>query len=101
MIITKDVHFCSQLAGTAGRNPNETCCLANVLKMSNIEHFPACGTLHVRERENLRTFPEADFIRAMSYLWCSARWKDATRGEVDGVFDLLTPGEHSRSHRAA
>jgi hypothetical protein len=26
----------------------------------------------------------------MSYLWCSARWKDTTRGEVDGVFGLRT-----------
>ncbi len=26
--------------------PNETCRLANVLKMSNIEHFSSCGTLH-------------------------------------------------------
>jgi hypothetical protein len=26
--------------------PNETCRLANVLKMSIIEHFPSCGTLH-------------------------------------------------------
>jgi hypothetical protein len=28
------------------RTPNETCRVANVLKMSNIEHFPACGKLH-------------------------------------------------------
>jgi hypothetical protein len=40
MVIVKDVHFCSQLLKTAGA-PNETCRLANVLKMSNIEHFPA------------------------------------------------------------
>jgi hypothetical protein len=40
MVITKDVHFCSELVKTAG-GPNETCRWANVLKMSNIGHFPA------------------------------------------------------------
>ena len=28
------------------RDPSKTCCLAKLLKMSNIEHFPDCGTLH-------------------------------------------------------
>jgi hypothetical protein len=27
-------------------DPNETCRVANVLKMSNMEHFSSCGTLH-------------------------------------------------------
>jgi hypothetical protein len=40
MVITKDVHFCSELA-KALAEPNENCRLDNVLKMSNLEHFPA------------------------------------------------------------
>src|ERR1700686_3745097 len=36
-VITNDVHFCSEVVKTAG--PNEPCRLANVLKMSNIEHL--------------------------------------------------------------
>jgi len=40
MVIAKDVHFRSELLKTAGTS-NETCRMANVLKMSNIEHFPA------------------------------------------------------------
>jgi hypothetical protein len=45
MVISKDVHFCSELLKTAG-GPNETCRLPNALKMSNIEHFSGCATLH-------------------------------------------------------
>jgi hypothetical protein len=45
MVITKDVHFCSELPKPLA-NPNETRRLANVLRMSNIEHFPDCGRLH-------------------------------------------------------
>jgi hypothetical protein len=41
MVMSKDVHFCSQFSKTARRTPNETCRWANVLKMSNIEHSPA------------------------------------------------------------
>jgi hypothetical protein len=32
--------------GKTAAGPNETCRLANVLKMSIIEHFSSCGTLH-------------------------------------------------------
>jgi hypothetical protein len=40
MAITKDVHFCSQLVKPAG-GAKMTCGVANILKMSNIKHFPA------------------------------------------------------------
>jgi hypothetical protein len=45
MAIAKDAQFCSELVRTAGE-PNNSSCFANVLKMSNIEHFSNCGTLH-------------------------------------------------------
>ena len=35
-------NYCQKTAA----DPNETCRLANVLKMSNIEHLSRCGTLH-------------------------------------------------------
>lgn len=54
-------------------DPNETCRLANVLKMSNIEHLSRCGTLHYAGCENQRTHPETDIIRALYYLWCRDR----------------------------
>jgi hypothetical protein len=54
-------------------NPNESFRLADVLKMSNIEHFPSCGTLHYVASENQGTHAETDIIRALYYLWCSDR----------------------------
>ncbi|HXM24000.1 MAG TPA: hypothetical protein VN948_22275 [Terriglobales bacterium] len=41
MPITKDVHFCSYIAKNPLADPDETGRFANVLKMSNIEHFSA------------------------------------------------------------
>jgi hypothetical protein len=46
MAITKDVHFCSELFKNPLRTPMKTCRLANVLKLSIIEHFSRPGTLH-------------------------------------------------------
>jgi hypothetical protein len=45
MAITKDVHFCSKLGKTLA-STMRTRRLANVLKMTNIEHFSSCGALH-------------------------------------------------------
>jgi hypothetical protein len=39
MVIPKDVHFCSELIKALAA-PNKNCRLENVLKMSNLEHFP-------------------------------------------------------------
>jgi hypothetical protein len=47
MVITKDVHFCSQLLKTADE-PQGNLPLANVFKMSNIEHFPAVERCNMR-----------------------------------------------------
>ena len=38
-MITKDVHFCSQLAKTRSRTRNDPCRRLNVVRMCNIEHF--------------------------------------------------------------
>jgi hypothetical protein len=46
IVITEDVHFCTQLAKKPGRPKNENWSLANVIEMSNIEHFPRGTTLH-------------------------------------------------------
>ena len=46
MVRTKDVHFCSQLVNSAGGPQDETYRVANVLKMSSIEHLSSCGMVH-------------------------------------------------------
>jgi hypothetical protein len=58
---------------TAGGPKLKPAARANMLKMSNIEHFFNCGTLHYVGGENQRAHPEADIIRALYYLWCSDR----------------------------
>jgi len=49
IVITKDVHFCSQLVKTTGRSKMNLpigLSWSNVLKVSNIEHFRGWQTLH-------------------------------------------------------
>jgi hypothetical protein len=46
MVITKDVHFCSELVKSRCRNRMKPAAWLNVLKMSIIEHLLTCGTLH-------------------------------------------------------
>jgi hypothetical protein len=45
MVVTKDAQSCSQMVRIAGQ-PDRACYWLKYLKMSNIEHFPACGKLH-------------------------------------------------------
>jgi hypothetical protein len=45
--------------------------LANVLRMSNIEHFCSRGTVQLYRCENQGTHHETDILRALSYLWRS------------------------------
>src|SRR5258707_6036272 len=76
MVITKDAQSCSQMVRIAGE-PNRACSLLMYLKRAILSIFQPVENCIMR-REDQGAYPEADFIRALSYLWSSARGRLCT-----------------------